>query len=186
EEADAGGDLPRQSERPADQAHRPPDAGEPVSRQLPRTARNQGQPDYEPEPLTGNPDPTNPGGPRILPFHKTTYCETADLNHSWNGTHQEIDSAMEGFTAANVDPTDPTGSRTMGYYDQTDLPFYYALYNTFATGDRYFASAPTQTFPNRLFYLAGTSFGHIRNDSFSLDLTHQSLFNLLHAASASS
>src|SRR5262249_25817199 len=64
---------------------------------------NQGQPDYEAEPITGNPDPTNPGGPRILPFHKTTYCETADLNHSWNGTHQEIDSAMEGFTAANVD-----------------------------------------------------------------------------------
>src|SRR5262249_55060033 len=45
--------------------------------------------------------------------------------------------------------------------------------------------APTQTFPNRLFYLAGTSFGHIRNDSFSLDLTHQSVFNLLDAASVS-
>ena len=78
---------------------------------------------------------------------------------------------MDGFTAANdinsanADPTDPTGSRTMGYYDQTDLPFYYSLYNTFATDDRYFQSVLSQTYPNRFYLLAGTSFGHIRNDS---------------------
>src|SRR5215510_10031166 len=146
----------------------------------------QGQPAYEAEPTTGNPDPTNPMGPPIVPFHKTTYCEVADLDHSWNGTHAEVNGgAMDGFTSQNAIPADPTGSRAMGYYDQTDLPFYYGLYNTFATGDRYFASAPTQTFPNRLFLLAGTSFGHIRNDSFGLDLSHQSVFNLLDAASVS-
>ncbi|HEX6349660.1 MAG TPA: alkaline phosphatase family protein [Candidatus Dormibacteraeota bacterium] len=98
-------------------------------------------------------------------FHKTHYCEVADLNHSWNGTHQEIDGGrMDGFMAANQVPADPTGSRAMGWYDQTDLPFYYSLYSTFAMGDHYFASAPTQTFPNRFYLLAGTSFGHIRND----------------------
>jgi len=139
---------------------------------------SQGQPSYEAEPLTGNPDPTNPLNPPILPFHKTTYCEVADLNHGWNGTHAEVNGgAMDGFTAANVDPADPTGSRAMGYYDQTDLPFYYGLYNTFATGDRYFSSTLTQTFPNRLYLLAGTSFGHIRNDSFYLP--NDSIFNLL-------
>jgi len=42
------------------------------------------------------------------------------------------------------------------------------VHNTFATADRYFASAPTQTFPNRLFLFAGTSFGYIRNDANSL------------------
>ncbi len=144
----------------------------------------QGQSDYEAEPTTGNPDPTNPTGPAITPFHKTTYCETADLNHSWNGTHQEIDNgAMDGFTAANVDSTDPTGSRAMGYYDQTDVPFYYGMYNTFATGDRYFASAPTQTFPNRLFLLAGTSFGHIRNDTTATNMptSDKSIFENLDA-----
>ena len=65
---------------------------------------------------------------------------------------------------ANSDPSDPTGSRTMGYYTQAELPFYYSLYNTFATGDRYFQSTLTQTFPNRFYLLAGTSFGHIAND----------------------
>jgi phospholipase C len=142
---------------------------------------SQGQPDYEAEPLTGNPDPTNPLNPPIVPFHKTTYCEIADLDHSWNGTHAEINSgAMDGFTAENATSSDPTGSRTMGYYDETDLPFYYGLYNTFATGDRYFASAPTPTLPNRLYLLAGTSFGHIRNNAVLFaGVPGPSIFNLL-------
>ena len=131
----------------------------------------QGQPAYEAEPTNGNPNPLVTGG-TITPFHKTSLCETADLNHSWNGEHQAYDNgAMDGFTAANdinsanADPTDPTGSRTMGYYDQTDFPFYYSLYNTFATDDRYFQSVMSQTYPNRFYLLAGTSFGHIRNDN---------------------
>jgi phospholipase C len=139
---------------------------------------NQGQPAYEAEPNTGNPDPTNNANPPITPFHKTTYCEVADLDHSWQGTHAEVDGGlMDGFTARNVNPLDPTGSRTMGYYDQTDLPFYFGLYNTFATGDRYFSSALTQTFPNRLYLFAATSFGYINNNVSGL--TNQSIFNLL-------
>jgi phospholipase C len=142
----------------------------------------QGQPAYEAEPNTGNPDPTNPLNPPILPFHETAYCEVADLDHSWKGTHAEIHGgAMDGFTAQNVNGLDPTGSRTMGYYDQTDLPFYYGMYNTFAIGDRYFASAPTQTFPNRLFFLAGTSFGYTANSGpgGGVNLDKPSIFNLL-------
>ena len=65
-----------------------------------------------------------------MPFHKTNYCDVADLDHSWNGTHNEVDGgAMDGFTTQNASPRDPTGSRAMGYYDQTDLPFYYGLDN---------------------------------------------------------
>src|SRR5262249_28618195 len=80
----------------------------------------------------------------------------------------------------NVNAADPTGSRTMGYYDQTDLPFYFGLYNTFATGDRYFSSVQTQTWPNRLYLLAGSSFGYIRNDSTTLSFP--SVFNILDQA----
>jgi len=52
-------------------------------------------------------------------------------------------------------------------------------------GDRYFASAPTMTFPNRLFLLAGTSFGHIRNDNFPPvpgQFSQRSVFDLLDEA----
>jgi phospholipase C len=134
-----------------------------------------------------NPDPTNPSGAPILRFHQTRYCESADLDHSWNGTHRSWNhGAMDGFTAVNVDGSDPTGSRTMGYYDTADLPFYYALYSTFAMGDRYFSSVLSQTFPNRFFLLAGTSFGHIANDFPTddpvNDFAQRTIFNLLDEA----
>jgi phospholipase C len=142
-----------------------------------------GQPGYEVEPLTGNPDPTNPMGPNITPFHKTAYCEIQDLDHSWRGTHNEVhNGAMDRFTTQNVTGGDSTGSRSMGYYDNTDLPFYYGIATTFGTGDRYFSSIQDQTYPNRLFLLAGTSFRHIRNDIDPLTpLNEASIFNLLDA-----
>ena len=126
----------------------------------------EGQPQAEPEPAdASNPNPIDPAAPPIMNYHETRYCEPADLDHSWNGSHTEWDSgAMDGFTKANVNAADPTGSRTMGWYDQTDLPYYYGLDKTFATSDRYFQSVLSQTFPNRFYLLAGTSFGHIRND----------------------
>ena len=153
---------------------------------------SEGQPAYKAEPTTGNPNPLVSGA-TIVPFHKTSLCETSDLNHSWNGTHQEWNNgAMNGFTAANdisstnADATDPTGSRTMGYYDQTDLPFYYSLYNTFATDDRYFASVLSQTYPNRFYALAATSFGHIRNDAPPPGgWPQKTIFDLLGAANIS-
>ncbi|MCA1840099.1 MAG: alkaline phosphatase family protein [Actinobacteria bacterium] len=116
----------------------------------------------EAEPNTGNLDPN---GNLITPFHQSSYCEVVDLDHSWNGTHNEWNNgAMDGFAKANAKDVDPTGSRAMGYYDQTDLPFYYSLYDTFAMSDTYFSSVLDQTFPNRFYLLAGTSFGHVAND----------------------
>jgi phospholipase C len=54
-----------------------------------------------------------------------------------------------------------TDDDTMGYYDQTDLPFYYGVAQTFAISDRYFSSVIGPTFPNRSYALAATSFGHL-------------------------
>jgi phospholipase C len=146
-----------------------------------------GQRGTAPEPTTGNPDPTNPGGPAIRPFHFPLPCQVADTNHSWSGTHAEIDGGkMDGFTAQNVDPADPNGRRAMGYYDQTDLPFYYSLANTFGIGDRYFASVPGPTFPNRFYEMTGTSFGHIRNDfPPASGYTQKTIFGLLQDAGIS-
>jgi phospholipase C len=128
-----------------------------------------GSSDVEAEPATGNLDPS---GNVIVPFQQTSYCEVEDLNHSWSGTHTEWDNGlMDNFAKVNAASTnslgqqaDPTGRRAMGYYDQTDLPFYYDLYDKLAMSDTYFSSALTQTFPNRFYLLAGTSFGHTAND----------------------
>ncbi len=121
----------------------------------------EGQPQSSIEPSTPNPNPL--GGRPIAPFLTTDACTTADLNHSWDATHQVIAQGMQGFTTINEDPTDKTGSRTMGYYDQSTLPFYYGLANEFSIADRYFASVPGPTFPNRFYLLTGTSFGYTSN-----------------------
>ena len=114
----------------------------------------------------------------------TAACTVADLNHSWNGTHQEWDNGkMDGFTAANIDPADPNGSRTMGYFDESVLPFYYNLANQFSIADHYFASMLTQTFPNRFYLLAGTSFGHIEQRPAARGgYTQKTVFELLDKA----
>jgi phospholipase C len=146
-----------------------------------------GQEDAEEVPANAaNPDPT--GGPALFPFHQQRECEVADLNHSWTGTHQSVDNGkMDGFAAANVDPSDPSGHRTMGYYTDDDLPYYYGLANSFAIGDRYFASVLGPTDPNRFYLVAGTSFGHISNDTPEgpSSFAQRTLFNLLDEAGIS-
>jgi phospholipase C len=115
---------------------------------------------------------SNPGfdGTPIPFIHGTgTDLCFADTNHDWNGVHQEIDNGkMDGFAVAN-DGTheDPmlgppgflSGARAMTYYTKDDLPFLYWAASNFAIGDRYFASVPGPTFPNREYLYAATSFG---------------------------
>src|SRR3989441_9246553 len=77
-------------------------------------------------------------------------------------------SLNDGFVRVN-DATEqrdlggetPIEDETMGFYTDTDLPFYYALAKTFAISDRYFAPLLGPTFPNRAYALAATSFGHL-------------------------
>jgi len=112
-----------------------------------------------------NPDPVNPGQ-TIARFHQTALCFDNPAE-SWDDVHREIDGGqLDGFTteAGREDPTgDPSGTRAMGYYDETDLPYYYALARAFAISDRHFSSVQANSWTNRLFYMAGTSYGVTSN-----------------------
>ena len=144
--------------------------GQPKAQGLPRKARNV--------------DPTG-ATPRIRPFHQKALCEVADLDHSWTGTHVSVDGGkMDRFTEVNVHPSDPNGDRAMGFYTAADLNYYYKLYSKFAIGDHYFCSLQGPTFPNRFYFLAGTSFGHINNDfpPAADQFDQRSIFNLLDEA----
>jgi len=147
--------------------------------------RENAPPERRLAPLPPNPDPT--GGPPIYPFRQTRLCEVADVSHSWNASHQQWNGGLnDGFTATNAVAQDPTGSRALGYYGGSDLPYYYALYSTFAMSDRHFASLLGPTYPNRFFLMAGTSYGHIRNDYPSQpDQYAPSVFDRLTAAGIS-
>ena len=56
----------------------------------------------------------------------------------------------------------------MGYWSESDLPFYYGLARTFPLADRWFGSCLGPTFPNRRFLIAGTAHGLIDDSPYDL------------------
>jgi phospholipase C len=118
-----------------------------------------GQPDAEPVPAGfSNPDPM---GAPVARYHETTTCDKADPPHQWDDMHTQWDDGkMNGFVKSGVNSSPATdGHFTMGYYDASDLPFYYWLANTFALADHNFPSVLSGTWANRDYLVAGTSRG---------------------------
>lgn len=107
-----------------------------------------------PDGLPTNTNEDDQGNP-VRAFHQVDTCNVITGDHSWNGTHRSWNSgAMDGFVKAS-------GAHVMGYYDQTNLPFYNGLATTFPICDRWFSSVLGPTHPNRRFLQAGTSAGMV-------------------------
>jgi len=123
---------------------------------------------------------TIPGPAKVNAFHLATEC-IENLSPSWDESHEDwnlqfpTDSTakMDGFVynaasfaihenanGANPPYTDTTGLRAMGYYDGTDLNYYYFMASNFATSDRWFSPAMNRTQINRMYLLAATSQGY--------------------------
>jgi phospholipase C len=103
----------------------------------------------------GKPVDTQPTkGGVIRAFKMPSVCQMEhEPDQSWNGTHIAMNHGrMNGFVKAS-------GDVAMGYWDNEDLPFYYSLANHFTLANRWFCSAPCQTYPNRRYLMAGTSYG---------------------------
>lgn len=106
----------------------------------------------------------NKTGP-VTSFHQTSLC-IEDPGHTWTVQHTDYDSGkMDGFAIANGTTGDPSGKRVVGWYDETDIPFYYAWATTFGVSDRHFCSVLGPTFPNRFYAYEGTSSGLTGNTS---------------------
>jgi len=90
----------------------------------------------------------------ILPFHlnaeKTSAQFVEDLDHSWASQHGAIAGGL-----MNAWPLNKT-NMTMGYYMRQDIPFHYALADSFTICDHYFASIAGPTCPNRSMLFTGT------------------------------
>ena len=124
---------------------------------------------------------SNPGAGgvavRAFPFPST--AQGSSVSQTWNATHQQIDGGrMDGFVAS-VGADQP-----MGYWTAPVLPFAYSLARTFTLANRWFCSAPCQTYPNRRFLMAGTAYGNITTDTASLSdppPPNGTIFDRLHA-----
>jgi len=115
-------------------------------------------------------DPANP----VTSYHLITQC-IENPSPSWDEAHVDWnvddetgkynDPLMDGFVKtaggdARVDGFyDVSGIRAMGYYDGTDLNYYYFMATNFATSDRWFHPVLARTQPNREYLVAATSQG---------------------------
>ncbi|MCU1354491.1 MAG: Acid phosphatase, partial [Acidimicrobiales bacterium] len=111
--------------------------------------------------VAGKPTNANPlpGGGSVTVFPAAATCQTGrGVSQSWNATHKEINGgAMDGFAYdGNI--------ASMKYWDDSQLPFYWSLAETFPLCDRWFGSAPCQTYPNRMYLQAATSMGLVSTD----------------------
>ena len=117
------------------------------------------------------------GGAHTL-FHQTDYC-FGDTSHDWDSMHADWDNGKnDGFVKVN----DPNGARTLGWFDQTDISFYYDMAGTYGVGDAYFSGLLGPTGPNRLYLYAGTSAGHVKNGP-GVPSTQPSIFKRMRSAS---
>ena len=153
---------------------------------------------------------TVPGTTMVNAFHLATEC-TEDLTPSWNESHEDWNlqfptsstAKMDGFVynaaafaihsnAAGANPpySDTAGVRAMGYYDGSDLNYYYFMASNFATSDRWFSPVIDRTPINRMYLLAATSQGYAYEPGFnppadSNPLTAPTIFDALQKAGIS-
>src|SRR5271155_2314255 len=111
-------------------------------------------------------------GHLVFAFHDPRRCTIPDLNHSWFPLHQEanllhpddtlFDTRSDGFVRVNQATEQLiTLADSMGFFTQAAIPLYYSLAQNFAINDRYFSPVLGPTFPNRSYFMAATSFGHL-------------------------
>jgi len=87
---------------------------------------------------------------------------------------------MSGFLQdyATTDAGPANAGQIMQGFGPKDANVINQLARSFAVSDRWFASVPTQTWPNRAFIHAGSSDGHINNDNYEL-YDVPTIFNVL-------
>jgi phospholipase C len=98
---------------------------------------------------------------KLLPFHLDTGGAAQcfpDITHDWVPQHEAFNGgAMDKWVEAHLADDGPlAGPATMGYYEQSDIPFYYALADAFTICDGYHCSVLGPTDPNRLYSMTAT------------------------------
>jgi phospholipase C len=91
-------------------------------------------------------------GNSTAPFHLDSESIGRDLSHAWTVAHEAYDNGkMDGFVAAEK------STLTMGYYDRSDIPYYWDYANQYVLDDNFFSSLMGPSFPNHLYIASGTN-----------------------------
>ena len=102
------------------------------------------------QPYTGN------SAGYMLPFHMDTHS-TSGICINAPAMSYPVDTAIWNNGKYDAWNTARSPGLGMGYFTRSDLPFYYALADSFTICDQYFCSTLTQTNPNRLHLFSGSN-----------------------------
>ncbi len=101
-------------------------------------------------------NPANGPQPCIRPFHIGNRSIT-DLDHSESSAHLDLaDGRMNGFVMAqNLRTGD--GAQAMGYYNASDIPFYWNIADRYVLFDHFFSSSLGGSFLNHVYWVAAAA-----------------------------
>ena len=111
-------------------------------------------------------DPAVPNGPCVPPTHLASH-RTEDLHHGRRVAARAFnDGKMDGFVMAQDERNLP-GEVAMGYYDGSDLPFYWNLATDYVLADRFFSSEWGGSLANHMYWVAGRGANGVPPNGFS-------------------
>lgn len=106
------------------------------------------------------PDDINPNK-YLLPFHLDTRASSAQkipsTSHAWSVQHEAWNGGkMDRWLPAHRKADGVHGPYCMGYHTREDIPFHFALAESFTLCDAYHCSVMGPTWPNRMYWMTGT------------------------------
>ena len=103
-------------------------------------------------------DPANPSAGCVTSYHLPSH-RTIDLSHGTDVAGIALNGGkLDGFVYAQNKRNLP-GETAMGYYDGSDLPFYWNLASSSVLADRFFSSDAGGSKENHLYWVAAQSGG---------------------------
>jgi phospholipase C len=129
----------------------------------------------------------------LLPWHLDTLNTSSQAipstSHAWTYQHDSLNITVGGTPGApttalnnNWVPTHHTSDGpnnywyVMGYYERQDIPFHFALAETFTLCDHYFCSLLGPTWPNRLYLMSAYIDPEGGNGGPIIDNEHNQLY----------
>jgi phospholipase C len=105
-------------------------------------------------------DSVHPDG-YLLPFHLDTRTTSAQkipsTDHSWPVQHDAWNGGkMDNWLPAHRKVDKANAPYVMGYHTRADIPFQFALAESFTICDAYHSSVMGPTWPNRMVWMTGT------------------------------
>lgn len=101
-------------------------------------------------------DPTNPKAGYVTPWHIGT-STIVDLSHTQSTYLAQYNNGrMDGFVSA-LNALNQNGRVAMGYYDGSDIPYYWNLAANYVLFDHFFSSARDGSFANHMYWVAAAN-----------------------------